>query len=116
MSEKNALPKREEVATEYKWAIEDMYKDEEAWKADYETAEKMSAEFAKKFQGKICDSEESLLATLEYSSKLNNIIEKLYVSANQKLHENTADTKSQAMAGKAGTTPNLWQRLHRALG
>ena len=103
MSEKNALPKREEVATEYKWAIEDMYKDEEAWKADYETAEKMSAEFAKKFQGKICDSEESLLATLEYSSKLNNIIEKLYVYANQKLHENTADTKSQAMAGKAQT-------------
>ncbi len=103
MSEKSALPKREEIALEYKWAIEDMYKDEAAWKADYELAEKMSAEFADKFQGKICDSAENLLATLEYSSKLNNIIEKLYVYANQKLHENTADTGSQAMAGRAQT-------------
>ncbi|MBE5948700.1 MAG: oligoendopeptidase F [Lachnospiraceae bacterium] len=103
MSKKSALPKREEIAREYKWAIEDMYKDETAWKADYELAETMSTEFAEKFQGKICDCAENLLATLEYSSKLNNIIEKLYVYANQKLHENTADTKSQAMAGKAQT-------------
>lgn len=103
MSEKSALPKRDEIATNYKWAIEDMYKDEAAWKADYDTAEKMATGFAEEFQGKICDSAENLLATLEYGSKLNNIIEKLFVYANQKLHENTADTKSQAMAGKAQT-------------
>lgn len=103
MNNKNTLPKREEIKAEYKWAIEDMYRDETAWKEDYDTAEKMSAEFADRFQGKVCDSAENLLATLEYSSKLNNIIEKLYVYANQKLHENTADTQSQAMAGRAQT-------------
>lgn len=100
MAEQGRLKKREEIAAKYKWALEDLYKNAEAWKTDCEAAEELIKEYGK-YQGRVMESADTFFEVLKLGTKLNMLIEKLYVYANQKLHEDTADAKSQAMAGKA---------------
>lgn len=101
MAEGRCLLKRSEVPAEYKWALEDLFKDENAWKNEYETAEKLIGAYQEKHEGRLSQSAEALFLALSESSKINLMVERLYVYANQKLHEDTADSDSQAMAGKA---------------
>lgn len=101
MAESKGLLKRSEVPAEHKWALEDLFVDEAAWKSEYEAAEKLIGTYQEKHEGKLGESADALLAALTESSKINLMVERLYVYANQRLHQDTADTDSQAMAGKA---------------
>ena len=92
--------KREEISQQYKWKMEDLYETNEAWEADFEKVKK-GIEELQKFEGTLGKSAENLLKMHETLDELNQIAEKVYVYANQRLHENTANAYYQGLSGKA---------------
>lgn len=100
MAEGNVIITREQQKMEHTWAMEDLYKNDEAWKEDSRQLDKMIEEFAA-FRGHLQDSGNRLLEMLDAYSDMNQLGEKIYVYANQKLHENTGNGKYQQMAGES---------------
>lgn len=94
------LNTREEADARYKWAIEDLYKDDEDWKRDYELLKSRIPELTK-FRGRLGESAEVLLSMQKLSDELNQLLEKVYVYANQRLHENTDNSTYQNLASQA---------------
>ena len=94
------LNTREEADARYKWAIEDLYKEDEDWKRDYELLKSRIPELTK-FRGRLGESAEVLLSMQKLSDELNQLLEKIYVYANQRLHENTDNSTYQNMASQA---------------
>ncbi|MBQ2801616.1 MAG: oligoendopeptidase F [Lachnospiraceae bacterium] len=91
---------REDVSSEYKWAIEDLYRNDEAWEKDYNKVLKM-AEKIKSFQGRLSESAGVLYKFMEKYEEMQKLAEKVYVYASQKLHENTGNGTYQGLAAKA---------------
>ena len=94
------LNTKEEADARYKWAIEDLYKDDEDWKRDYELLKSRIPELTK-FRGRLGESAEVLLSMQKLSDELNQLLEKVYVYANQRLHENTDNSTYQNLASQA---------------
>ncbi len=94
------LNTREEADARYKWAIEDLYKDDEDWKRDYELLKGRIPELTK-FRGRLGERAELLLSMQKLSDELNQLLEKVYVYANQRLHENTDNSTYQNLASQA---------------
>lgn len=94
------LNTREEADARYKWAIEDLYKNDEDWKRDYELLKSRLPELTK-FRGRLGESAEVLLSMQKLSDELNQLLEKVYVYANQRLHENTDNGMYQNLASQA---------------
>ena len=92
--------KREEIPQQYKWKMEDLYAANEAWEADFKKLQNGIAEL-QKYEGTLGSSAENLLKMHETCDTLNQIAEKVYVYANQRLHENTGNAYYQGLAGKA---------------
>ena len=100
MMENRKLNTREEVNARCKWAIEDLYKNDEDWKSDYELLKSRIPELAK-FRGRLGESAQVLLSMQKLSDELNQLLEKVYVYANQRLHENTDNSTYQNLASQA---------------
>lgn len=92
--------KREEISQKYKWKMEDLYADNEAWENDFVKLQK-GIEEIKGFEGTLGASPENLLKALETVDALELLKEKLYVYANQRLHENTGNAFYQELSGRA---------------
>ena len=100
MMAERKLNTREEMDARCKWAIEDLYKNEEDWKHDYLLLKSRIPELAK-FRGRLGESAEGLLSMQKLSDELNRRMEKVYVYANQRLHENTDNSTYQNLASQA---------------
>lgn len=98
--EKKRLRTREETAQEDKWAIEDLYRDDQEWEEDYKRLEQDIPGLAA-YQGRLGESAATLLDMQKTSDALNMLAEKVYVYANQKLHENTDNGTYQNLADRA---------------
>lgn len=96
----NKLKKRSEVANEYKWKMEDMFANDEQWEEEAEQV-KCLAETLKSYQGRLGSRAEELYDFLSLSDKADQLMERVYVYANQKLHEDTNVGIYQDMADKA---------------
>lgn len=94
------LPERSAIKDEFKWRIADLYKSDKDWTLDYD---KISAMLPKivRFKGVLFEGKKTLLKCLDYYCKLHQLLEKCYVYANMRFHENCADGFYQSMASKA---------------
>lgn len=101
MTEANYLPKRSEVEAQFKWAIEDLYANDELWEKEYDKLRQMLAK-AIEYQGRLSKSAKSLLSFLKLKDELSTMMERVYVYANQKYHEDTGNSLYQDLADKAG--------------
>ncbi|MCD8097405.1 MAG: oligoendopeptidase F [Lachnospiraceae bacterium] len=88
---------REEIPSEYKWAIEDLYENDECWREDYERLKADIPGFAR-YQGRLDEGAGVLFAMQRACDELNMLAEKVYVYANQRLHENTDNGVYQNLA------------------
>lgn len=111
MNKQNVLPKREEVKKEYKWNIEHLYKSDDLWEEDFRDLKKKVEQFSN-YQGTMRESATSLYKVLKAQDELNMQLEKIYVYANQKNHEDMANSTYQQLAGRAQT---LMAELSNAL-
>lgn len=91
--------KREEIADEYKWKLEDIYTNEDLWDKDFQLV-KSSAGQIEKYQGTLGDSAAKLLEVLRLSDELGRKIEKLYVYARMRRDEDNAQAHYQALFDK----------------
>lgn len=94
------IPKRTDIDKKYKWAIEDLYVNDEAWEQDASIFETKTDEILR-YKGRLHDGAEILAEALQKNDELNMRIEKIYVYANQKLHEDTGNPTYQKFAAKA---------------
>lgn len=96
------LPERSDVPDEFKWRLSDIYASDADWEREYETVRteipKLSA-----LRGTLGKSASDLLACLRKNDEIAMLLGKLYVYANMKSHEDTANATYQAMANRAGT-------------
>ena len=96
----NKLKKRSEIAKEYKWKMEDMFVDDKQWEDEAEQV-KCLADTLKGYQGRLGNSADELYEFLSLSDKADQLMERVYVYANQKLHEDTSVSIYQDLADKA---------------
>ncbi|MGN0383059.1 MAG: oligoendopeptidase F [Eubacterium sp.] len=91
---------RNEIEAKDKWAIEDIYQTDEDWESELADFDKGLPEY-KKYIGILGESSDNLVDFLQYNARMGLICERLYVYANQKLHEDTSVSKYQQYAGQA---------------
>ncbi len=100
MSTKMSLPKRNEVDKKHTWAIEDLYASDESWQQEFDRIKELIKN-AVEYHGRLSKSGELLLNFLKLSDEIGQLLERVYVYANQKSHEDTANGTYQDLANKA---------------
>ena len=92
--------KREDIPEEYKWKLEDMFASDEQW--EQETEELLSSvQEVEKYKGRLGESAGNLYL---YFKKLDELVyhaDRVYVYANQRLHQDTTVAKYQGYSSKA---------------
>ena len=91
---------REEIPAEAKWAIEDLYKNDDEWEADFTRLKERLPELSA-YEGRLGESAQTLLSMQRLCDKMNMLAEKVYVYANQRLHENTDNAVYRNLASRA---------------
>lgn len=93
------VPKRSETPKESRWKLEDLYPNQAAWDAEYAKVKSMLGDVAA-FQGKLKDAD-AIARCFELDDEISLLTERLYVYANMRHHEDTAEPKYQALSDKS---------------
>lgn len=97
--ENEKLLQRSEVNPEFTWDLTDIYKNDEAWYADYEKAKAYKDKILS-YKGKISASAVSLYEYMQLNDELEIILDSLVNYAHRKSDEDTADSRYQNMSGQ----------------
>jgi oligoendopeptidase F len=95
------VPERHEIESQHQWDLESMYADPAAWEAEFETIEPLVTPI-ESMRGKL-NSAHAVRALFEARTRLDRMIEKLYVYAHLREDENTGDSKNQARMARIRT-------------
>ncbi|CAK4820244.1 unnamed protein product [Aphanomyces euteiches] len=93
------LAKRSEIPVEQRWKLEDLFPNQKAWDQEY----KATKELLKKvddYQGKLEDAS-TIKSCFALEDEISVHTERLYVYANMKHHEDTAEAEFQALSEKS---------------
>lgn len=100
MSRVEKLPKRDEIQKEFKWAIEDLYENDQDWKQEYSKIESLLPVLAD-FQGELGKTADKLYEYLVLHDEVSKLFERVYVYANQRYHEDTGNAVYQQLSDMA---------------
>ena len=92
--------KRSEADKKYMWNMKDIYESDALWEDDFLKAEELISKMPS-YTDKMTESAEDLLALLDYDAMVSEKLEKIYVYANQKSHEDMGEGLYQDMSGRA---------------
>lgn len=92
------LKERREIEEAYKWDMEKVYLNIETFEEEFEKL-KLDSKKLNDFKGKL-NNEENILAYLKLNENLSRTLEKLYVYAHMKSHEDTTNSDYQGLTGK----------------
>lgn len=95
MSEK--LKKREEVNRKDTWAMEDLFTTDEVWEEEFEKLDGLCDTLAS-YKGTLFGSVERMAEFFETYEKASLMLERVYVYAGQKYHEDTTNSKYQGFS------------------
>lgn len=98
MSEK--LKKREEVNRKDTWAMEDLFATDEVWEEEFEKLDGLCDTLAS-YKGTLFGSVERMEGFFETYEKASLMLERVYVYAGQKYHEDTTNSKYQGFSERA---------------
>ena len=98
MSQTIGLKSRNEIEEESKWKIDKIYASTKAWESDFQQL-KEKAPKLKEFQGRLGNITD-LKAYLKVEEELAQVLEKLYVFAHMKSHEDTSNSEFQTLVNK----------------
>lgn len=93
------LPERSNIPDEYKWRLCDIFASQEEWEKAFSDLKARLTELAA-FRGTLSESPERMKELFALRDELAMILEKLFVYANMKSHEDTADSKRQGPANR----------------
>lgn len=100
MSESRKNPRREEVDVRDCWRMEDLYSSDQAWEEDVRILQEELKGFAG-YQGRMGASAGILLDALRAQDELSLRMERLYVYASQRSHQDMGNAFYQDMADRA---------------
>lgn len=100
MAKNTKLPKRKEVDKQFTWAIEDLYASDELWQQEFDQVKALLPKVSE-YQGRLGKSGEILLSFLKLSDDIGRTMERVYVYANQKYHEDTDNAVYQDLSNRA---------------
>ena len=98
MAETKKIPERSEVPEIDRWAVEDMYPTDEAWKEDLEKLKTMTAQIAG-CAGKLAENAQTLLAFAQKMEQAGVVLSNLANYAARRNDEDTRVAKYQEMYG-----------------
>ncbi len=96
----NKLPKRDEVAVELTWRLEDIYDDEAKWEAELKKVGEVADQMAG-FEGKLSESGEKLLELCKLNEDMSLLLDRLYGYAHMRQDQDTANSKYQGLEQRA---------------
>lgn len=99
---KGSVPARQDIEQQYKWDVASVYADDASWEKDF-TRTKELAEKIKGFSGRLGEGPGILLESLKLMDELSVLAGKVIVYAHLRRDEDTANTKHQGMADRAGS-------------
>lgn len=97
---KKKIPVRSEADPKYTWALEDVYANNDLWKADLEKARALPAQLAA-YKGHLGDSAQKLLEFLQLGDGISVLFDSLYGYAQRRSDEDTANSLYQGMTSQA---------------
>ena len=93
------LPKRSEIPAQHRWKLEDLFASQAEWDGEYELAKAKIKEIGQ-YRGKLNDPA-TIRACFELEDDLSIHVERLYVYAHMRHHEDTTVPEYQALSEKA---------------
>ena len=90
------LPKREEVAQELTWRLEDIYDDEAKWEEELKKLGEV-ADVVASYQGKLSESAANLLGLCKADEEMSLLLDRVHGYAHMREDQDTANSKYQAM-------------------
>lgn len=96
------LPTREEIDDRYKWRVDHIFPDQDAWEAAFARVEQLLEE-AGKHQGRLATSAGALLQALRWLEDIGKELSRVYIYAMLRHDENTADPQNQELMGRVRT-------------
>lgn len=105
---KQGIVTRDEVQVENTWKMEDMYETDEKWEEEYAFSFK-EMEHLESYKGRLSESYQVLLEYLEQYSVLAQKMEKLYVYANQRYHQDTGNSFYQDLSDRSSSAMNRFE-------
>ncbi len=104
MSEKEqvfeALANREDIPSQYKWKLEDIYQNDEQWENEFRQVKEKLTQFLS-FHGTLQQSAAQLYACLKLQDEISLSMERLYVYAHMKRDEDNRKARYQALSDRA---------------
>lgn len=100
MSEMKKNPRREEADVKDCWRLEDLYPSDAAWEKDLLEIRRQLESFAG-YAGRLGESSGTLLLALQEQDAISLRMERLYVYASQKSHQDMGNARWQDMADRA---------------
>lgn len=94
------IPVRSEADPKYTWALEDVYANNDVWKADLEKARALPAQLAA-YKGHLGDSAQKLLEFLQLGDGISVLFDSLYGYAQRRSDEDTANSLYQGMTSQS---------------
>jgi oligoendopeptidase F len=95
----NQVLKRSEVPVEHRWKLEDLYPDLQTWEKEFQQVKQLTKEIAK-YEGKLNDAK-TIQECFALEDDISLLVERLYVYANMRHHEDMADSANQALSDKS---------------
>ncbi|OTE99758.1 oligoendopeptidase F [Halorubrum sp. SD683] len=98
----SSVPERSEIDAEYKWDLDGIYADDEAWEAAYETVSDRIGELAD-YEGRATEDAATLLELLELREEIFRELQQVMTYARLRSAEDTRNQEYQAMSAKASS-------------
>ncbi len=93
-------PTRESIAIEDTWELESIFANDDIWEEKYAYCMQQTPKM-EQFKGTFGQSGANLYTALQFRDQLSEIIERLFVYANMRFHEDTTKAKYQALADRS---------------
>lgn len=92
--------KRIEQKVEDTWCLEDMFESDDFWEEEFGRLQRMIFQY-EEFEGTLGESADRLLEYLKFNDETNLLMERLYVYANMRYHQDMANSMYQEFAARA---------------
>ena len=91
--------KRIEQKIEDTWCLEDMFESDDFWEEEFGRLQRMIFQY-EDFEGTLGESADCLLEYLKFNDETNLLMERLYVYANMRYHQDMANSMYQEFAAR----------------
>ncbi|MGG0238276.1 oligoendopeptidase F [Bacillus rhizoplanae] len=95
-----ALPARSEVEVENTWRLEDIFQTDAEWETEFQAVKELLPKLTE-FKGKLGESANALLETMQYEDEVSMRLGKLYTYAHMRYDQDTTNSSYQALNDRA---------------